>query len=492
MLEQIDLEQSLTKSEFRSRMEGVGARLGDLHRKLHDLEIPAILVFEGWDAAGRGTLINDLILRLDPRGFKVFADDVCQEEGAGRPFLWRYWKTTPAAGKVMIYDQSWYGAVMSDRIDEITLPDAVPALYNEIVSFERQLTDSGCVLIKFFLHISQKEQKRRLEALEKDPAKNWRVGKVEWKRHRKYKEYEKIMEEVLSRTEAEKCAWTPVAATDRRAAVVKICDTVATALEQSIRKAEAAARSKPEPAAPVLTPSPVSVLDKIDLSKAVRPDDYQTEMERWERKLHELHYITYNRKIPVLVLFEGWDAAGKGGAIKRLVRNFDPRGYEVTPISAPNDTERAHHYLWRFWQAVPAAGRIGVFDRTWYGRVLVERVEGFCPESDWRRAYREINEFEEQLTGFGAVLVKFWLHIDKDEQLRRFKEREGNPDKQWKITEEDWRNREKWDAYKMALDEMLFRTSTRRAPWTVVEANSKEYARCKVLRTVAEAMQQAL
>ena len=194
----------------------------------------------------------------------------------------------------------------------------------------------------------------------------------------------------------------------------------------------------------------------------------------------------------MLVLFEGWDAAGKGGAIKRLVRNFDPRGYEVTPISAPNDTERDHHYLWRFWQAIPSAGRIGVFDRTWYGRVLVERIEGFCSEADWRRAYREINEFEEQLTRFGAVIVKFWLHIDKDEQLRRFQGREDTPEKQWKITEEDWRNRDKWDAYKMAVDEMLFRTSTRQAPWTVVEANSKEYARCKVLRTVAEAMERAL
>ena len=489
MLEQIDLEESLTKNEYHARMNELEGRLGDLHRRIHELGIPAIVVFEGWDAAGRGTLINDLILRLDPRGFKVFANGISREETAARPFLWPYWNTIPAAGRMMIYDQSWYGAVLTDRIDGLVKKAAAPKLYNEIVSFERQLTDSGCLLIKIFLHISKKEQKKRFEELETDPATRWRVSEVEWKRHRKYQEYAEIMEEVLSRTDMENCAWTPVAATDRRFAAVKICTAVAAALEQGIAGAATG------PGKTVVTQpgsSPVSILDKVDLSKTIKPEDYEAEMERWSRKLHEMHYSTYRKKIPVVVLFEGWDAAGKGGAIKRLVQNFDPRGYEVIPISAPNDTERAHHYLWRFWQAAPAAGRIGIFDRTWYGRVLVERVEGFCKEADWRRAYREINEFEEQLTGFGAVLVKFWLHIDKDEQLRRFQERETTPEKKWKITAEDWRNRDKWAAYKLAVDEMLFRTSTHRAPWTVVEANSKEYARCKVLRTVAEATEQAL
>lgn len=489
MLEKIDLEERLTKKDYHARMSSLENRIGDLHRRIHELGIPAIIVFEGWDAAGRGTLINDLILRLDPRGFKVFANGICREESSARPFLWPYWMTTPAAGRLMIYDRSWYESVLSDRIDGQTKKSAVNKLYEEIVSFERQLTDSGCVLIKFFLHISKKEQKQRFEELENDPATRWRVSEVEWKRHRKYQEYAEIMEDVLRRTDTENCAWTPVAATDRRFAAVTICEKVADALEQAVADATAGQKAAP----PIQTASsPVSVLDKIDLTKTIKPEEYETELDAWSRKLHEMHYSTYKKKIPVLILFEGWDAAGKGGAIKRLVQNFDPRGYEVIPISAPNDTERAHHYLWRFWQATPAAGRIGIFDRTWYGRVLVERVEGFCKEAEWRRAYREINEFEEQLMGFGAVIVKFWLHIDKDEQLRRFKEREENPEKQWKITAEDWRNREKWDAYKLAVDEMLFRTSTSRAPWTVVEANSKEYARCKVLRTVAEAMEKAL
>lgn len=494
MLEQIDISQKIAKSDYKEQMDQLEIRLGELHRKLHDLAIPAIIVFEGWDAAGRGTLINDLILRLDPRGFKVFANNTCHAEDSAHPFLWQYWNTTPAAGKIMIYDKSWYDRVLSDRIDGLVAADKAANLHDEIVSFERQLTDAGCILIKFFLHISKKEQKKRMEDLEKDAATRWRVGDVEWRRHRKYEQYFEIIEETLGRTDRASSPWIPVAAMDRRFAAIKICETVVQAFEKQIAWKE---QQKLLPDAVGETVDarrevPGSVLDKVSQSKDWDPRQYDKQLAQFGDKLHELHYATYRKKIPILILFEGWDAAGKGGAIKRLVQNFDPRGYEVVPVSAPNDVEKAHHYLWRFWQAVPAAGRISVFDRTWYGRVLVERVEGFCQESEWRRSYREINEFEEQLSNFGAVIVKFWLHIDKDEQLRRFEDREKTPEKQWKITAEDWRNREKWDDYKAAVDEMLFRTSTRKAPWTVVAANSKEHARWLVLKTVAEAMEKSI
>ena len=494
MLDQVDLSQKMDKRDYKNRMEDLGAQLGDLHRKIHALGIPAIIVFEGWEAAGRGTLINELILRLDPRGFKVFANNACNADATAHPFLWQYWNTLPAAGKVMIYDKSWYERLLSDRIDGLTTAAKISITYEEVVSFERQLADSGCVLLKFFLHITKKEQKQRMEKLQKDPATRWRVGDVEWRRHRKYEEYMEIIEETLSQTDRDCSPWIPVAAMDRRLAAVKICETVARAFEQQIARQEQQTILKPVclEAAEVRKEPAASMLDRVTMSKEWKPDDYEKAMDRFGKKLHEMHYETYKKRIPVLILFEGWDAAGKGGAIKRLVQNLDPRGYEVTPVSAPNDTEKSHHYLWRFWQAVPAAGRISIFDRTWYGRVLVERVEGFCQEAEWRRAYREINEFEQQLTNFGAVVVKFWLHIDKDEQLRRFREREETPEKRWKITEEDWRNREKWDAYKVAVDEMLFRTSTRKAPWTVVAANSKEYARWLVLKTVTEAMDSAL
>ena len=493
MLEQVDLSQKLDKADYKTRMELLGNQLGELHRKLHERKIPAIIVCEGWDAAGRGTLVNELILRLDPRGFKVFANNTCHADTTAHPFLWQFWNTIPAAGKVMIYDKSWYDRVLSERIDGLSVPEKLAATYDEIVSFERQLSDSGCILIKFFLHITRKEQKKRMEKLEQDPATRWRVGEVEWRRHRKYDEYVEIIEETLSKTDRDCSPWVPIAAMDRRFAAVKICETIAQSFEQQLARLEQQ---------PILKPSTeltetrqensASILDRVAMLKEWKPDDYEKSMDRFGKKLHEMHYEAYKKKIPVLILFEGWDAAGKGGAIKRLVQHLDPRGYEVVPVAAPNDTEKSHHYLWRFWQAVPSAGRISVFDRTWYGRVLVERVEGFCLETEWRRAYREINEFEQQLTNYGAVVVKFWLHIDKDEQLRRFREREETPEKRWKITDEDWRNREKWDAYKEAGDEMLFRTSTRKAPWTVVAANSKEYARWLVLKTVTEALSSAL
>ena len=494
MLEQIDLDLKMSKEEYREKMDRLEIRLGELHRQIHDLGIPAVIVFEGWDAAGRGTLINELILRLDPRGFKVFANNSCHEDAAGHPFLWRYWNTTPAAGRIMIYDRSWYESVLADRIDGSAKKSDLDAVYNEIVSFERQLADSGCVPIKFFLHITKKEQKKRLEELDSEPATKWRVGEVEWRRHHKYDDYLSIIEETLTRTDRDCSPWTPVSAMDRRSAAVQICTRVVQALEQQVQRTEQQRRTKDDAAAsPEPVPSPaVSLLDKAVVPADWNSDGYEKELDRWGDRLHMLHYETFKKKIPVLVLFEGWDAAGKGGAIKRLTGHFDPRGCDVIPVAAPNDTERAHHYLWRFWQSIPAAGRVAVFDRTWYGRVLVERVEGFCREEEWRRAYREINEFEEQQADFGTVIVKFWLHIDKDEQLRRFRDRENTPEKRWKITAEDWRNREKWDSYKTAVEEMLVRTSTRKAPWTVVAANSKEYARLTVLKTVAEAMRKAL
>jgi polyphosphate kinase 2 (PPK2 family) len=201
-----------------------------------------------------------------------------------------------------------------------------------------------------------------------------------------------------------------------------------------------------------------------------------------------LEHEIYVRRVPVVIAYEGWDAAGKGGNIRRLTQNLDPRGYEVVPVAAPNDIEKAHHYLWRFWLQMPKAGHITIFDRSWYGRVLVERVEGFCTEAQWRRAYREINGMEQHLAHFGAIVLKFWLHIDPDEQLRRFREREGMLHKQWKMTDEDWRNREKLDQYRGAVEEMLYRTSTPYAPWTIVESNCKRHARVKVLETVCKAI----
>ena len=228
-----------------------------------------------------------------------------------------------------------------------------------------------------------------------------------------------------------------------------------------------------------------STLEKTDLSKTLSVEEYRESKKLYQQRLETLQYELFRKKRSVIIIFEGWDAAGKGGDIHRLVEELNPRLYRVVPVGSPNDTEKAHQYLWRFCDAIPLAGHITIFDRSWYGRVLVERVEGFCTEEEWRRAYREINEFEKILVDAGAIIFKFWLQIDKETQLERFESRQNDPEKNWKITEDDWRNRNKWDDYKVAVDEMLQKTSTTGAPWIIIESRDKRYSRAKVLKTVA-------
>ncbi len=236
------------------------------------------------------------------------------------------------------------------------------------------------------------------------------------------------------------------------------------------------------------------MLETLDLTKKLTPQEYREQLVEHQLQLRELAYQLYVHKRILVVVYEGWDAAGKGGNIKRITERLDPRGYEVFPIAAPQGEDKTHHYLWRFWRRIrpPDEKQVQIFDRSWYGRVLVERLEGFCTETEWKRAYREINEFERQLTDFGVTLVKFWIQISKDEQLRRFQERQTTPYKAWKLTDEDWRNRAKWEVYDQAIEEMLLKTSTLNAPWTVVEGNDKYYARVKTVRTLVEALERDL
>ena len=481
MLEKVDLKRKLEKGTFKTLAPDLRERLGELQRRAKDLRIPVLVVFEGWDGAGKGTLMNELILPLDPRGFQVH--NVAPERGDMRlwPPMRRFWKLLPPRGRMALYNRSWYRRVLDETPEE--------GVYEEILSFERQLAQDGCLLIKFFLHISKKEQKKRLQALEADPATSWRVTEQDWEHHKRYDRTETLVEALLQRTDKGHAPWTLVEAHDREYATVKILTTVIRALEQQIGRVEAAqALGAPPPPAGELTPDPLkpSIFRGLDLDLTVSQREYKKGIGEFQERLREIQYQLYRVRRPLVVVFEGPDAAGKGGCIKRLTQDLDPRGYQVVPTAAPNDWERAHHYLWRFWTAFPKAGHVAIFDRSWYGRVLVERVEGFCSEGEWRRAYGEINEVEDQWVRYGALMVKFWLHIGQDEQLRRFEEREKTPSKNWKITPEDWRNREKWPRYEEAAEEMLLRTSTPGAPWVVVEANSKEFARLKVLRQVVE------
>jgi len=488
-LRDIDLSKKIDKKEFKAVMPRLELKAGELQRKAREKGIPIVIVFEGWGAAGKGTQINNLMLTLDPRGFNVNLTKAPNEEEIMRPFLWRFWLKLPAAGRISIFDRSWYRRVLNDRVGKLVTKKEYQRAFGEITSFEKDLCDEGTVIVKFFLHISKKEQKKRFKALLATPATSWKVSKNDLKQHRHYAKYVGVIEDMLKKTSTANAPWTVVEANDNRFASVKILTTIVKVLSDEI-----ASRGNRPLRARVsrLTGTVPSILDAIDLSVSMERTDYEDSLKKCQARLHEIEHQIYVKRIPVLIVYEGWDAAGKGGNIRRLVQGLDPRGYEVVPVAAPNDVEKAHHYLWRFWQKIPKAGHITVFDRSWYGRVMVERIEGFCSEAEWKRSYGEIREFEGQLADNGMVIIKFWLHIDPDEQLRRFKQRQSTSYKKWKITDEDWRNRDKWDLYKKAVDEMIFRTSTKEAPWTIVEANCKLFARIKSMQTVIDAVQKKL
>ncbi len=494
MLENLDLTKKLGKSEYKKAMDELEIQAGKLQREARELGIPVILLFEGWDAAGKGTLINRLSLSLDSRGFVVYPINPPNEEERFRPFLWRFWTKIPLRGRMTILDRSWCGRVLEDRIDKAVKSRIWQKAYDEILSFERQLSNDGYLIMKFFLHISKKEQKRRFNNLRENPATGWRVTEKDLRHHKQYDEYSTAYEDMLTKTHTEGAPWTIIEAHDRRYASVKFFKTFCSLLSRRIQELRSADNHMPSSPSipPELAPPPVSILDNVDLTKTLEREEYNSLLKPLQEKIRELEHEMYIRRIPVVIVYQGWDAGGKGGNIRRMVQNMDPRGYEVVSIAAPNEIEKQHHYLWRFWNKFPKAGHFAIFDRSWYGRVMVERIEGYCTETEWKRAYFEINEMEEQWTNFGTVIFKFWLHISPEEQLHRFKRRESIEHKQWKINEEDYRNRKKRDLYKEAVDEMLYRTSTSYAPWTIIEANSKLYARTKALQTVVRTLEKEI
>ena len=509
MLEQVDLTKKISKEEYKEKMPQLEARLGRLQRECKALGIPVLIVFEGFGAAGKGLQIGYLIQSMDPRGFEVHPIKNETEEERMHPFMWRFWTKTPARGRIAVYDGSWYRRVLIDRFEKRTKSKDLPSAFHSINSFEQQLAEDGNLIIKLFLDIDKKEQKKRFDKLEKNKETAWRVSQGDRERNAHYDEYASMMEDMLFKTDTDYAPWTIIESMDRRFATLKIYTTVIKAMADQIEKvkhcqddkkvmetknadAEDAVEEIAREADAGMKELQVSSLSKADLSLSYTREEYKEKLDKLQKKLEKLHGELYRRRIPVILGFEGWDAGGKGGAIKRLTEKMDPRGYVVNPTASPNDIEKAHHYLWRFWRAIPKDGQVAIFDRTWYGRVMVERIEGFCTTEEWKRAYKEINDMEKDLYDAGAIVIKFWMHIDKDEQERRFKERQDNPEKQWKITDEDWRNREKWDQYEDAVNEMLMRTSTDYAPWIVVEGNSKYYARVKVLKTVVDAIEKRL
>ena len=488
MLENWSKPQKPDDGQLEERIKAAREKLSVQQMKIKEHKLPVLVLFEGWGTAGKGSVLGKVIRNIDPRFFKVAAMDVPTEEEKRKPFLYRYFVKIPEQGKFMFLDSGWMDEVTQDclkgRLTDLDYKKKIESIRR----FERQLTDNGYLVMKFFFQISQKEQKRRIDVLKENKGTAWRVGKKDEWQNKHYSECMEVFDRYLNDTNAPADPWYLIDAKNKKWAELQVLETLVSGIDTALKNSELAVPLLQN----VFPLQKIPKLADIRLDKTLTEEEYRKELHELQGRLGELHNKLYRKKVPVIIAYEGWDAAGKGGNIKRITEALDPRGFEVHPIASPEPHEKARHYLWRFWNRLPKTGHIAIFDRTWYGRVMVERLEGFCSENEWQRAYNEINEFEKELSDWGAVIVKFWVQIDKDTQLARFTDRQNTPEKQWKITDEDWRNREKWDLYEGAVNEMLQKTNTAYAPWHVLESNDKKYARIKALKIVIKAIEEAL
>ncbi|MBR4554267.1 MAG: polyphosphate:AMP phosphotransferase [Ruminococcus sp.] len=477
--------------DYKEKAAALRDTLSGLQLKMKEKKLPAIIVFEGWGASGKGTLIANTIKLLDPRFFKVTSTLPANEAERRYPLMKRYFEGIPEYGKMSVMDRSWYRELAAARIEQDISGKEYERRVRSVNTFERQLTDDGYLIVKLFLHISAGEQKKRFDKLEESSSTKWRVTDKDRKQNKHYDEYYKMFEDMLEQTDTAFAPWHVIDAEDKQFARCALFEILVNSISAAL---EADTVYPPEAdVSELFDMAPAPKLSEVVLEgRTVSDEEYPERLKAAQKELAKLHGKLYKYKIPVVIAFEGWDAAGKGGAIKRVGAALDPRGYEAVPVAAPDAREKARHYLWRFWTNLPKDGHIAIFDRSWYGRVMVERLEGFTAPERCAMAYREIDEFERELTECGVVVMKFWMQISKDEQLRRFNDRMNTPEKRWKITDEDWRNREKWDLYEAAVNEMIKKTSTESAPWVIVEGNDKKYARLKVLESIIERIQREI
>lgn len=492
MFESAELGHKISKETWKKEIPGLREALLDAQLDLlQSRKFPVIILVAGVDCAGKGETVNILNEWMDPRHIETHALRDLTDEELERPQMWRYWRVLPPQGKIGIFIGTWYSAPLIENVYGDIKNAELDQRLERISRFEKMLCDEGALILKFWLHLSQDEQKKRLKHLEKDPKTRWRVTDTDWQHYKLYDKFRKVSERMLRSTSTPESPWIIVEGTDPRYRYLTIGKAVLNGLRQRLDTPEPPRHEEPIP--PIMpTIDDLLILRTLDLSNKIKKADYENELEKYQGKLNLLTRHQDFRKLSVVVVFEGNDAAGKGGSIRRITQALDARQYRVIPVAAPTEEERVQPYMWRFWRNIPRKGRFAIFDRSWYGRVLVERVEGFCAHTDWMRAYGEINDFEEQMVRNHTVVVKFWLSISREEQLRRFKEREKIGFKRFKITDEDWRNRERWDDYERAACDMIDRTSTEIAPWTLVEANDKCFARIKVLKTLCERIEEAL
>ena len=500
MFEAAELGRKVSREDFDAIAPQLRTELLDLQRRLRDADFPVIILFGGVDGAGKNETANLLNEWMDPRWTMTRAYGPPSDEEADRPQFWRYWRDLPPKGKIGMFLSSWYHAPLMERVHgHIDMAEMDERLIR-INRFEKALADDGALIIKFWMHLSEKAQKKRLKKLEDDPLTAWQVTELDWKHWKMYDKFVGVAERLIMQTSKGHALWHIVEGADARYRSSVVLNILKEAITSHLERRDAMKKvaaemhnpEQPRPKPPAILTQQPSILSSLDMSQSLDGDEYNRQLQEQRGRLSALHRKAKDKGISTVLVFEGWDAAGKGGTIRRLTNALNARDYQVIPIAAPTEEERAQHYLWRFWRHLSRAGRVTIFDRSWYGRVLVERVEGFCSDDSWRRAYGEINDFEEQIVEAGHVLCKFWLHITKEEQLARFEQRSEIEYKQWKLTDEDWRNREKWGDYETAVNAMVEQTSTHTAPWTLVEANAKSFARVKVLRTVCDALEAGL
>jgi len=501
MFEAAEIGQKISKTDYKEQVPNLRQGFLDLQQRLRRADFPVIVLFAGVDAAGKGETVNLLNFWMDPRWLETRAYLEPSQEEAERPEFWRYWRDLPARGRIGLFLSAWYSKpTLAHAYEQISTPDYEAAL-DRIVSFETDLVNEGALFVKLWLHLGKKAQKRRLKNLESDPLTSWRVTKADWQHWNMYQRFIETAEIAFQKTSTGYAPWTIVEAEDERYRNLK----VGAVLMESIEARLGAIREKAKPAKQepkvddatsateqLIIPAQRTILSALDMKRLLDKKAYTQGLTTCQGRINKAHREAIARGVSTIMVFEGWDASGKGGAIRRVATALDARRFQVHQIAAPTDEEQEHHYLWRFWRHLDRSGRVTIFDRSWYGRVLVERVEGFATEEEWHRAYAEINDFETQLVQHGIVLVKYWIHVTPEEQLARFKDREQTPYKRWKITDEDWRNRARWEDYEVAVHDMIERTSTRLAPWTLIEGNDKRYARVRVMECLADALEKAL
>jgi AMP-polyphosphate phosphotransferase len=493
MLEAAEVGNKLDKKTFRKATPKTRTALLEVQKRLAGTPLAPVIVVGGAEGAGKSETVSLLLEWMDTRGIETNVVWESSDEERERPEYWRFWRLLPPRGKIGIFFGSWYTRPIVEhafgRMDAAAFERAM----RRIRDFERMLTYETGPVLKFWLHLSRAQERKRLKQFARDPRLRWRLHKDAKTYFQHYDEFRPVDEEMLRLTNTGYAPWTVVEAADDEYRNLTVATTLLQVLEEATQEAEARARAtRARKPPPLPKPKRANVLRNLDLTTTLSQKQYDKRLISAQADVGRLTRKLAKRARALLAIFEGPDAAGKGGAIRRLTGGMSPYHYRVIGIAAPTDEERAHPYLWRFWRNLPRHGRVTIYDRSWYGRVLVERLEGFARRDEWQRAYDEINDFEEQLSEGGVIVMKFWIAISADEQLRRFKEREITPFKQYKITEEDWRNRAKWDAYEAAACDMIERTSTSVAPWTLVEGNDKHVARVKVVETVRDRLRKAL